>query len=34
MVNVYGDGHAGGRIADLLATAPLDPALLMKVNGY
>ena len=34
MVNVYGDGHAGGRIADLLAAAPLDPALLMKVNGY
>lgn len=33
-VNVYGDGHAGGRIADLLAAAPLDPALLMKVNGY
>lgn len=34
MVNVYGDGHAGGRIADLLARSPLDPALLMKVNGY
>jgi GDP/UDP-N,N'-diacetylbacillosamine 2-epimerase (hydrolysing) len=32
--NVYGDGRAGERIARLLATAPLDAALLMKVNGY
>lgn len=32
--NVYGDGQAGRRIAHLLATVPLDPALLMKVNGY
>ncbi len=32
--NVYGDGRTASRIADLLATAPLDAALLMKVNGY
>lgn len=32
--NVYGDGRAGARIARLLATEPLDAALLMKVNGY
>ena len=32
--NVYGDGRAGERITRLLATAPLDAALLMKVNGY
>jgi GDP/UDP-N,N'-diacetylbacillosamine 2-epimerase (hydrolysing) len=32
--NVYGDGRAGPRIATLLATVPLDAALLMKVNGY
>ncbi|HEY0599451.1 UDP-N-acetylglucosamine 2-epimerase [Brevundimonas sp.] len=32
--NVYGDGRAGERIARLLATEPLDAALLMKVNGY
>ncbi len=32
--NVYGDGRAGERITRLLATAPLDAALLKKVNGY
>lgn len=32
--NVYGDGRAGERIARLLASAPLDAGLLMKVNGY
>ncbi len=32
--NVYGDGQAAGRIARLLATAPLGPMLMMKVNGY
>ena len=32
--NVYGDGRAGPRIATLLASVPLDAALLMKVNGY
>jgi len=31
--NLYGDGRAGGRIADLLAAAPLNAELLMKVNG-
>lgn len=33
-VNVYGDGQAGPRIARLLASVPLDAALMMKVNGY
>jgi GDP/UDP-N,N'-diacetylbacillosamine 2-epimerase (hydrolysing) len=33
-INVYGDGQAGPRIARLLASVPLDAALLMKVNGY
>lgn len=32
--NVYGDGRTAARIAALLATVPLDAALLMKVNGY
>lgn len=32
--NVYGDGRTAARIADLMATMPLDAALLMKVNGY
>jgi GDP/UDP-N,N'-diacetylbacillosamine 2-epimerase (hydrolysing) len=32
--NVYGDGGAACRIVQLLATTPLDPALLLKVNGY
>lgn len=34
IVNAYGDGQAGGRIASLLAASPLGTALLMKVNGY
>jgi GDP/UDP-N,N'-diacetylbacillosamine 2-epimerase (hydrolysing) len=33
-VNIYGDGQAGPRIARLLASVPLDAALMMKVNGY
>ena len=32
--NRYGDGHAGERIATLLATVPIDPDLLNKVNTY
>jgi GDP/UDP-N,N'-diacetylbacillosamine 2-epimerase (hydrolysing) len=32
--NVYGDGNTAARIADLLATTPLNAALMMKVNGY
>lgn len=32
--NLYGDGEAAARITGLLATTPLDAALLMKVNGY
>lgn len=32
--NIYGDGRAGERITRLLATTPLDAALLMKVNRY
>jgi GDP/UDP-N,N'-diacetylbacillosamine 2-epimerase (hydrolysing) len=32
--NVYGDGHAGARIVELLATLPLDRELLMKCNAY
>lgn len=32
--NLYGDGKAASRIANLLATVPLNSALLMKVNGY
>lgn len=32
--NVYGDGRAGERIAAILATHSLDPALLMKTNAY
>jgi GDP/UDP-N,N'-diacetylbacillosamine 2-epimerase (hydrolysing) len=32
--NVYGDGAAGPRIAQLLATQPLDAALLTKTNAY
>lgn len=34
VANIYGDGRAGERIAGLLASATLDQALLMKVNGY
>jgi GDP/UDP-N,N'-diacetylbacillosamine 2-epimerase (hydrolysing) len=32
--NVYGDGHAGERIVQVLRTADLSPALMQKVNGY
>lgn len=32
--NPYGDGQAGERIADLLASLPLDAALLEKTNSY
>jgi len=32
--NVYGDGHAGERIVELLATLPLDRAILDKTNAY
>jgi GDP/UDP-N,N'-diacetylbacillosamine 2-epimerase (hydrolysing) len=32
--NVYGDGRAAGRIAELLERLPLEPALLHKVNAY
>lgn len=32
--NIYGDGNAGHRIAALLSSYDLSPALLMKVNGY
>ena len=32
--NLYGDGHAGERIAHLLATLPITPAVLEKVNVY
>jgi GDP/UDP-N,N'-diacetylbacillosamine 2-epimerase (hydrolysing) len=32
--NPYGDGQAAGRIAALLATLPLDPALLEKSNTF
>ncbi|MBG9387861.1 UDP-N-acetylglucosamine 2-epimerase [Caenimonas aquaedulcis] len=32
--NLWGDGHAGERIAQLLATLPLQPGLLEKINSY
>lgn len=32
--NVYGDGAAGPRIVDLLASVPLDAGVLMKTNAY
>jgi GDP/UDP-N,N'-diacetylbacillosamine 2-epimerase (hydrolysing) len=32
--NVYGDGHAGERIVDLLANMPFAPDLMNKVNTY
>jgi len=32
--NVYGDGHAGERIVDLLDKLPLTPSLMMKCNAY
>lgn len=31
--NIYGDGQTAARIAQLIATYPLTPDLLMKVNG-
>lgn len=34
LVNVYGDGHAGERIVEWLATLSLDPELLSKRNAY
>ena len=33
-INVYGDGQAGRRILELLATEPLTPNLLSKCNVY
>jgi GDP/UDP-N,N'-diacetylbacillosamine 2-epimerase (hydrolysing) len=33
-INVYGDGQAGRRIVELLATKPLTPDLLDKCNVY
>jgi GDP/UDP-N,N'-diacetylbacillosamine 2-epimerase (hydrolysing) len=33
-VNVFGDGNAAARIVKLLATLPLDAALLAKTNAY
>jgi GDP/UDP-N,N'-diacetylbacillosamine 2-epimerase (hydrolysing) len=32
--NVYGDGRAAVRIVEVLASQPLDPALMAKVNAY
>ena len=32
--NIYGDGKAGRRIVDLLATTALTPALIAKCNAY
>ncbi len=32
--NLYGDGRTSARIAELLATLPLDPARLLKTNRY
>jgi len=32
--NLYGDGHAGGRIVELLASLPLNAELLSKANTY
>ncbi|WP_432240581.1 UDP-N-acetylglucosamine 2-epimerase [Herbaspirillum robiniae] len=32
--NIYGDGHSGPRIVDLLRNAKLDAALLAKSNAY
>jgi GDP/UDP-N,N'-diacetylbacillosamine 2-epimerase (hydrolysing) len=32
--NVYGDGRAGSRIVELLATFPFDPSILHKTNAY
>jgi GDP/UDP-N,N'-diacetylbacillosamine 2-epimerase (hydrolysing) len=32
--NIYGDGCAGERIVELLATFPIDRSLLQKTNAY
>lgn len=32
--NIYGDGHAGERIVELIATIELGPALVVKYNAY
>jgi hypothetical protein len=32
--NIYGDGRAGERIVECLATVPLSPGLLAKSNAY
>ncbi|MFC5299831.1 UDP-N-acetylglucosamine 2-epimerase [Azospira restricta] len=32
--NIYGDGHAGGRIVSHLRGLPLDPSVLSKANAY
>jgi GDP/UDP-N,N'-diacetylbacillosamine 2-epimerase (hydrolysing) len=34
IANIYGDGHSGPRIAQLLRTIELSPSLLHKVNSY
>jgi GDP/UDP-N,N'-diacetylbacillosamine 2-epimerase (hydrolysing) len=34
LFNVYGDGHAGRKIVDLLATTSLTPDLMAKCNAY
>jgi GDP/UDP-N,N'-diacetylbacillosamine 2-epimerase (hydrolysing) len=34
VANVYGDGQASERIVELLASVPLDAALLRKSNAY
>jgi GDP/UDP-N,N'-diacetylbacillosamine 2-epimerase (hydrolysing) len=34
VINVYGDGRSAGRITELLATVPLPPSLLAKLNAY
>lgn len=34
VTNVYGDGQAAARICEVLATAPLSPELLSKLNSY
>jgi len=32
--NVYGDGHAGKRIVELLAALRVTPEILLKTNAY
>ena len=34
VVNVYGNGQAAGRITEILATTPLPPELVAKLNSY